>query len=108
MVTSGLYDPRATGEYSMNDLAQQPKLADALARMTAALRILDESGAPGEISNHLDLAIARLEERLGLEKAVPPSEGEYFRPIGDVPSGYEAIDNPECVWPESVWDATST
>jgi hypothetical protein len=41
-------------------------LSAALAQMIGALRILDEAGAPGDIGSHLDLAIARLEERLGV------------------------------------------
>jgi len=54
----------------MNDIAQS-QLTDALARMNEALRILDEAGAPGDIGGHLDHAIARLDERLGLKRPVP-------------------------------------
>lgn len=40
-------------------------LSAALAKMQEALRLLDEAGAPGDIGSHLDLAIAKLEARLG-------------------------------------------
>lgn len=40
-------------------------LSMALAKMQEALRLLDEAGAPGDIGSHLDLAIAKLEARLG-------------------------------------------
>lgn len=42
-------------------------LAKALDQMAAALEILDEIGAPGEIGATLDLAIARLRQALGQE-----------------------------------------
>lgn len=51
----------------------EPDLSAALAKMTGALRILDKAGAPGDIGSHLDLAIARLEERLGLACRQPES-----------------------------------
>lgn len=41
------------------------QLSMALDRMQEALRLLDEAGAPGDIGSFLDLAIARLEARLG-------------------------------------------
>lgn len=43
---------------------EQPQLSRALDKMIEALRILDEIEAPGNIGSHLDLAIAKLEERL--------------------------------------------
>lgn len=37
-------------------------LEKALAYMEAALRVLDEAGAPADIGAHVDLAICRLRE----------------------------------------------
>ena len=42
-------------------------LTYAMRQMLQALDILDEVAAPGEISSHLDLAICRLAQVLGLE-----------------------------------------
>ena len=39
-------------------------LADALARMIAALRLLDSGGATPDVGAHLDLAIHRLKNQL--------------------------------------------
>lgn len=41
------------------------ELSRALRMMHAALEILDEIDAPGDIASHLDLAICRLERSLG-------------------------------------------
>ena len=43
----------------------QPQLTKALEQMTAALAILDEVEAPGEIGATLGLAVARLRQILG-------------------------------------------
>ena len=67
----------------MNDIAQSPEL-EALAKMTQALRILDEAAVPGEIGGHLDLAIARLEERLGLDERSPAFEEGLFETVGAI------------------------
>lgn len=40
-------------------------LNDALAYIEAALQILDDSTAPGDIGAHLDLAMHRLREEIG-------------------------------------------
>jgi len=63
----------------MNDIIQG-QLSEALARMNEALRILDGMGAPGDIGGHLDLAIARLEERVGVKTPVPDSFGDDRSP----------------------------
>lgn len=41
----------------------------ALDQMRSSLEILDECGSPGDVGAHLDLAIARLEQHLGLKLA---------------------------------------
>jgi hypothetical protein len=41
----------------------------ALKHMQSALDMLDDSGAPGDIGSHLDLAICRLEDALGCDPA---------------------------------------
>ena len=64
-----------------HEIAHAAKLPDALARMKEALGILDEAGAPGEIGGHLDLAIARLEEALGLEGREPVLSEEFISPL---------------------------
>ena len=38
----------------------ETKMADAMALMQQALRLLDDAGAPADIGAHLDLAIVRL------------------------------------------------
>jgi hypothetical protein len=56
---------------------------------------LDEAGAPGDIGGHLDLAIARLEERLGAKKAVPSSLDENsLRPPKDGSPEPNRVDDP--------------
>lgn len=45
----------------------QPRLAKALEQMEAALEILDEMEAPGDIGATLDLAIVRLRQALEQE-----------------------------------------
>lgn len=63
---------------SHHEIAEKPELSDALDRMSEALRMLDEAGAPGEIGGHLDLAIARLEEKLGIDHHEPASPDELM------------------------------
>ena len=47
-------------------------ISGALNPMMSALRTLDECDSPGDIGAHLDLAIARLREHLGLQAIMPP------------------------------------
>lgn len=47
-------------------------ISDALTLMMSALGTLDEFDLPGEIGAHLDLAVARLREHLGLPAIAPP------------------------------------
>ena len=47
--------------------ATDRQLVTALEQMLGALQQLDDAGAPGEIGSGLDLAIARLEEHLGVD-----------------------------------------
>ena len=53
----------------------KPKSVDAdleaLDLMSAALKILDECNSPGDIGAHLDFAVARLREHMGLEPILP-------------------------------------
>lgn len=46
--------------------ASESDAMNALALLEEALSILDQVEAPAEISAHVDLAICRLRERLGL------------------------------------------
>jgi hypothetical protein len=57
----------------LDTLECKSKLAQALRQMSAALNILDDLEVPGEVSTHLDLAICRLEQCLGLDS--PPANG---------------------------------
>jgi hypothetical protein len=93
---------RQTGGFSMShhEIAEKPKLTDALAGMAEALRMLDEAGAPGEIGSHLDLAIARLEERLGLNTREPALPEEFI-------SLLEAGAENAIAGPKSAWDVSS-
>lgn len=64
------YNPAAAimGDVSMKQdqiSDTEGQLSMALDRMQEALRLLDEAGAPGDIGSFLDLAIARLDARLG-------------------------------------------
>ena len=63
---------------SHHEIAEKAGLSSALVRMSEALRMLDEAGAPGEIGGCLDLAIARLEEQLGVDRGEPASPDEYL------------------------------
>jgi len=82
----------------MNDV-DQGQLSDALARMNEALRILDETGAAGDIGGHLDLAIARLEQRLGLKKPAPHALKDDLSPtVKDVPPDAGGIGDTACTW----------
>jgi hypothetical protein len=47
------------------------ELSRALRMMNAALEILDEIDAPGDVASHLDLAICRLEKSLGMDSHPP-------------------------------------
>jgi hypothetical protein len=67
-----------------HEIAHAAKLPDALARMKEALGILDEASAPGEIGGHLDLAISRLEEALGLEGCEPILAEEFISPLDEL------------------------
>ena len=52
----------------MDIVASSPakaKWSEALRQMRSALDALDDSGAPGDIGSHLDLAICRLEDAIG-------------------------------------------
>ena len=46
---------------------RQVQLAKVRRMMDDALDILDEIGAPADVGSHLDLAICRLEQHLGLD-----------------------------------------
>lgn len=85
---------------SRHQILQSPELFKALTQMTEALRILDDLGAPGEIGAHLDLAIARLEEQLGLEQRQPTTFESPFAWLAaePPPTGSEGSE------PPSAWD----
>lgn len=46
-------------------------MVEALANMTTALQLLDGSDAPAEIAAHLDLAVHRLKQAMGIAQAAP-------------------------------------
>ena len=75
----------------------------ALARMIGALRNLDRAGAPGEIGSQLDLAIARLEEWLGVACRQPdPADLLFF----GLATGFDANEEGG-IGPASTWDVAS-
>jgi hypothetical protein len=65
----------------MNDIGER-QLLDALARMHEALSLLDEASARGDIAAHLDLAISKLENLLGLVPLLPDCDGEQISRAG--------------------------
>lgn len=67
----------ASGDFSMNDITQR-QLSDALARMHQALAVLDEAGAPGGIAAHLELAVSKLQDLLGLKPRHPDFNREQI------------------------------
>jgi len=82
----------------MNDIAQG-QLSDALARMNEALRILDETRVPGDIGGHLDLAIARLEQRLEANKPAPQAvEDDLSRTVKEVSLDAGKVNDGTCAW----------
>jgi len=61
-------------------MGSMAKGGDALQLMTAALRILDEHGYPADIGAHLDLAVHRLREELGVR--APPHDQQHVGEAG--------------------------
>lgn len=74
------------------------ELSRALQQMQAALEILDELGAPGHIASHLDLAICRLEQALGMgphaQTSVQTMISQLENELADGPSAPEIQANP--------------
>ncbi len=60
-------------------------LTAALDHMRQALDLLDQSGAAIDVSGHLDLAICRLHDRLGLPQPQPAEllDGPIFESSSD-------------------------
>jgi len=85
---------------SHHEIAEKAELPEALARMSEALRILDAAGAPGEIGSHLDLAIARLEEQLGIDLREPASPDQFLSLLDTNPKD-------ETAEPKSAWDTAT-
>lgn len=54
-------------------------MGEALTRMTTALELLDDSGAPADIAAHLDLAVHRLQEALGTTEDVRGEDQRHLR-----------------------------
>jgi hypothetical protein len=78
--------------------SRQQQLSKALAKMSEALEILDDLGAPGEIGSQLDLAIARLGKQLGIEDMPVPAETLIARlGVEATPGGAERVE------PSSPW-----
>lgn len=51
-------------------------LGEALTRMTTALQLLDSADAPADIAAHLDLAVHRLQEVMGVIEMAPSENNE--------------------------------
>jgi len=79
----------------MNDIAKGG-LPEALARMNEALRILDESDVSGDVGGHLDLAIARLQERLGGKRPLAGALEEDMRTPKDASLEADKAGQPAC------------
>jgi hypothetical protein len=83
-------------EYLNSD--EQPQLGEALDKMVAALQILDELETPGDIGCHMDLAIARLEERLAPGRS-STSLGTQLAKLSEFRPGSDGqLRNLECPW----------
>ena len=82
----------------MNDIGER-QLLDALARMHEALSLLDEASAPGDIAAHLDLAMSKLEDLLGLVPRQPDFDGEQI-------SRAELRSDEDLGESQSAWDIT--
>jgi hypothetical protein len=52
-----------------NDSLPKAQWGQALNHMQSALKILEETEAPGDVAPHLDLAMSRLEQALGRNPA---------------------------------------
>ena len=77
------------------------KFARALRAMTGALAILDGLDAPSQVECHLDLAICRLEQHLGID--IPPEDGPaalHARLAAELLSLSTTGDSP-CPWSEA-------
>lgn len=51
-------------------------LGDALTSMTTALQLLDSADAPADIAAHLDLAVHRLQEVMGISEKIPGNSSD--------------------------------
>ena len=56
-------------EFSPDEPQSNGSLSEALERMEEALQILDNLAAPADIGAHLDLALHRLRQEIGLMPA---------------------------------------
>jgi hypothetical protein len=74
------------------------ELSRALQQMHAALEILDDIAAPGDIASHLDLAICRLERTLGMgphaSTSVQVMISQLETELADRSSAPEVLANP--------------
>ena len=61
------------------------KLQEALNHMIEALEILDHCDASANVSSHLDLAICRLEDALGMAENAPGLQTELAEAFQTVP-----------------------
>lgn len=76
---------------------------EALQHMLSALDMLDETGAPGDVGSHLDLAICRLEKALGHDdrnNTVKSLRTELERAFISPPEKVTASDAP--LWPSQL------
>lgn len=74
------------------------ELSQALALMRAALDILDEVEAPGEIGSTLDLAISRLAEMLGDAASATGGAQPLLDQLERALSQSDSH-RPDCPWP---------
>ena len=82
----------------LNTPESQSKLAQALQQMSAALEILDDLDAPGEVGSHLDLAICRLEQHLGLDSPATTGAGALFVSLEEELLAIPMTSQLQCAW----------
>ena len=74
------------------------RLQDALVMMKGALDILDEAAAPGGVGASLDLAINRLEARLGKDGEIPADSQATIAGLERAPA-----ERPDLIAPPNPW-----
>ena len=80
---------------------RQLAFSRARREMIRALAILDQLDAPGEVASHLDLAICRLEQHLGMNTRTNDGAGALYATLEEELLSSEPIDELQCLWNQS-------